>query len=332
MSTELAVSERSEYLPNQSFQSFLNYLKASHPVVEELIEASYLHDPNFDGFSEALGRVSWEFEADDLGRGGSYNVAQHRHVGNRKSGMAQLLAAALQNGPRIAGRRFTLLDALAGDGTIWRYVKHYETLDVCVISADISSYMIDCCQRQNIPCLRQSATRSLIRDNALDAVLLAYGTHHIPQGDRPCAFDEAHRTLAPGGRLVVHDFAVGSAMDAWFGNVVHPFSHTGHDHPHFTADELQRYCREAGFNEVEIVTMNDPFEAIGDTELSARRSLIEFMHDMYGLDRLPLRTYADFVWLETAIERIFGAMETFRRGDEVVARISREAIVAMATK
>lgn len=332
MSAELVVSSRSEYLPNQSFQSFLAYLEEEHPLVGGLIKEFYLRDPDFDGFSDALNAISWEFEATDLGRGGSYNVAQHRHIGNRKSGMSKLLAAAMQNGPQIPGRRFVLLDALAGDGTVWRYARQYENLDVCIVSADLSAFMIDCCQRQNLPCLRQSATRSLIRDNVLDAVLLAYGTHHIPRNERAVAVQEAHRTLAPGGRLVVHDFAVGSAMDAWFSDVVHLYTHTGHDHPHFTFEELEGYCRDAGFNHVEIDTMNDPFEAVGDTELRARRNLIEFMHDMYGLDRLPLQTNADFAWLEAAIERIFGAIETFYLGDKLVARVSRDAIVAMATK
>ena len=332
MSPKIAVKPQVGYLPNDSFQSFVHYLKDNHPLVRDLIKETYLRDPTFDGFAGALNAISWEFEATDVGRGGSYNLAQHRHIGNRKFGMSRLLAAAVENGPRVPGRPFVLLDALAGDGTVQRYAARHEERDIYILSADLSAYMIECCRQQNLPCLRQSATCSLLRDDVLDAVLLAYGTHHIPRDQRALAVREAYRTLAPGGRLVLHDFAVGSAMDEWFSDVVHSYARTGHDHPHFSVEELQEYFEDAGFADVKIVSMNDPFEAVGDTAESARRCLIEFMHDMYGLDLLPLRTEADFARLEAQIDRIFGSIELSRRGDMQVARISREAIVATGTK
>lgn len=332
MLAKLVVESQFGYLPNDSFQSFLRYLEDNHPLVKDLIKEAYLRDPTFDGFAGALNAVSWEFEATDAGRGGSYNIAQHRHIGNRKLGMSRLLAAAVENGPQVPGRPFVLLDALAGDGTVQRYAAKHEDHDIYILSADLSAYMIECCQQQNLPCLRQSATCSLLRDDVLDAVLLAYGTHHIPRDQRVLAVREAYRTLAPGGRLVVHDFAVGSSMDEWFSDVVHPYTRTGHDHPHFSVEELQEYFEHTGFTCIKIVSMNDPFEAVGDTAQSARHGLIEFMHDMYGLDLLPLQTEADFARLEEHIERIFGSIEMSHKGEMWVARISREAIVATATK
>lgn len=332
MSAKLALESRFGYLRNDSFQSFLRYLENNHPLARDLIKDVYLQDPAFDGFAADLNSVSWEFEGSEGGRGGSYNFAQHRHIGNRKFGMSKLLSAAIKNGPRIKDRPFVLLDALAGDGTIQRYASSHENHDIYILSADLSAYMIDCCMQQNLPCLRQSATCSLLRDDVLDAVLLAYGTHHIPSDQRPLAVSEAYRTLAPGGRLVVHDFAVGSSMDKWFSNVVHPYSRTGHDHPHFSIEELQQYFQDAGFFDIKVISMDDPFEAIGDSAQSASRSLVEFMYDMYGLDLLPLQSETDFARLESHIERIFGSIEMSRRGETWVARIAREAIVATATK
>jgi SAM-dependent methyltransferase len=320
------------YLSGISFQSFLEYLENHHPLLRNLIDDAYVHDLSFDGFATALNAASWEFEGVEAGRGGSYNLAQHRYIDNRKDGMSRLLTEAVQNGPRIAGRPFVLLDALAGDGTIQRYAAGHDNHDLYIISADLSAYMVECCRQQNFPCLRQAATCSLLRDNVLDGVLLAYGTHHIPREQRALAVREAYRTLAPGGRLVLHDFAVGSAMDSWFADVVHPYTRTGHDHPHFLAEELQEYFENAGFTGIEIASINDPFETAGDTAHAARHHLIEFMHGMYGLELLPLRSDAEFAWLETHIERIFGPIELSFKEEIWTARVCREAIVATATK
>jgi SAM-dependent methyltransferase len=332
MAVQLQVEARAGYLPDTSFQSFTWYLEQDHPLVVDLIAEKYLRDPGFDGFADELNAVSWEFEASGRGRGGSYNRAQREHEANRTSGMSRLLSIAMHNGPRVAGRRFILLDALAGDGTIQRYVERHDRRDVYIVSADLAAYMIECCREQNFPCLRQSATRSLIRENVLDAVLLAYGTHHIPLEQRTLAMREAHRTLAPGGRLVVHDFPVGSAMDDWFRDVVHRYSHTGHDHAHFTPSGLERHCRDAGFTQVQVDAIDDPFEATASHPKSARRALIAFLHGMYGLDRLPLTTDAEFDRLGTLVETIFGPIELSAKGGQWLARVTRKALVAAATK
>ena len=327
-----AQAAEAAYLPEHSFRSFLRHLERHHPFVFGLIDERYRRDQRFDGFAEELNQLSWEFEVTDSGRGLSYNVAQHQSQSNRAAGMSKLLEIATRDGPQFPGRGLVLLDALAGDGTVQRYASSLPNRDLYIVSADISSYMIDCCLSQDLPCLRQSATRSLVRNDALDAVLIAYGTHHIPVDERGAAVAEAHRTLAPGGRLVVHDFEIGSSMDAWFGEVVHPYSLTGHPHPHFTADELRAYFDRAGFAEVEVARMADPFEAVGDDERTARRALIGFLHGMYGLDRVPLRSDADYALLEGHIERIFGGIQILTKDGKHIARVSREAIVATAAK
>ncbi|MBN8500808.1 MAG: methyltransferase domain-containing protein [Sphingomonadales bacterium] len=322
-----------EYTSGTSFQAFLRNLEDMHPLAFGLIDPKYQGDPDFDGFAECMNRVSWEFEATGDGRGSSYNLAQHQFDRNRAKGMARLLDLATRNGPRVAGRGFVLLDALAGDGTVSRFASTLSgSSELNIISADISSYMIDCCVRQGLPCVRQSATQSLMRDDVLDAVMIAYGTHHIPPAERAVAIAEARRTIGPGGRLVVHDFEVGSVMDVWFKEVVHPYSMTGHAHDHFTAEDFENYFATAGFDNVEILRFRDPFEAVGESEHTARRGLVEFLHAMYGLDRLPLRCDADYAALEAQIDRIFGGIEIELQGGLYLARAARDAIVATATK
>jgi SAM-dependent methyltransferase len=278
-----------------------------------------------------MNQSSWEFEDEAVGgRGSAYNLAQKR-AGNRHVGMTTLLKCFSPK-REIPGRDFRILDVLGGDGTIARFCRHLGPNAPIIYTADISKFMIDACHAQDLPCIRQSATRSLFRDGVLDGVLIAYGSHHLDGDERQCAVREAHRTLKPGRRLVLHDFETGGRSTLWFDSVVRPYSRTGHPHPHFTRQEMRDLFAGAGFADIRIFEIDDPFTLSGNSPEEARHNAVMHMYDMYDLIGLA-DSPADIVPLvERHISETLGPISVRQEAGQYIAQIPRHALVAVGTK
>lgn len=227
-----------------------------------------------------------EFDNDVTGRGDSYREAQ-RQLGVRERGMRRLLELAMGGiSPQRVPAGFRLLDVLGGDGTVaktvsWRW--GVSPADSWILTADLSTRMVNQAAADGFPAICQPAQRMTLRDGMFDAVLIAYGTHHIPPADRVDVYREAGRVLKPGGRLVVHDFETGGPVDRWFSEVVHKYSTAGHDYTHFHRAELHRDLTAAGFADIAVQEVYDPFEVRADTATAARDQLCDYVFDMYGL-------------------------------------------------
>jgi hypothetical protein len=146
--------------------------------------------------------------------------------------------------------------------------------------------MVEAAWANGIPALLQRAEAPVFRTGSVGGVLLAYGTHHIPPGQRQTVIREAMRILAPGGALVIHDFLTGSPVDDWFTKVVDVYSTTGHDYVHFKLGEMESYLNSAGFTDIGNLLMDDPFVTWGPTRNQAELALGGYLCDMYGLVRL----------------------------------------------
>jgi ubiquinone/menaquinone biosynthesis C-methylase UbiE len=292
-----------------SVSSELDLLRTRWPFLYECIDVPRFAD------REALIEVAscdGDFESESAGgRGGLYRRAQRsemvRHRGIRA--LRELFGSLEDQPPNV--RQPLILDVLGGDGLVARVLRHFEagTSRPQIITSDLAVGMVKAAREHGLPALRQPAQHLVLRDECMDGVLVAYGSHHIPVEDRGIACQEAFRVLRPGGRIVFHDFEEQSPVARWFAEVVGHYSQTGHDFQHFTCHSLTRYLRDAGgFADVSIRPIYDPFIVSGKTPTLARLRLADYLLDMYGLVKLVDR---------------FSSLDALRRVYHMARRIFR---------
>ncbi|MBB3411929.1 SAM-dependent methyltransferase [Rhizobium sp. BK316] len=321
-----------EYLTGMTFSDYYRTAVTSHPDLCDLLDEDAITGDRLDDYLRVMNSLSWEFEdLADGGRGAAYNVAQ-KVVGNRQQGMVALLKCFSPSFRDMPDADTKILDVLGGDGTIARFVHSLDGPRPTIFTADLSRFMVDACMRQGLPCVRQSATRSLFKDNSLDGVLIAYGSHHLADDDRQLAISEAYRTLKPGGRLVLHDFETGGETARWFEEVVHVYSRTGHPHPHFTRPEMWERFSAAGFRDVRVFDLNDPFTLPGATADEAVSNALMHMYHMYDLVKIANGSGDITNRVARCVEQTLGEIHVNKAEDDFVATIPRKALVAVGTK
>ncbi|MET9291372.1 methyltransferase domain-containing protein [Streptomyces sp. NPDC003077] len=240
----------------------------------------------------------------DGGRGPAYIRAQRLNAEARAQGIARLLEFVRQPG---GPDRRAVLDLLGGDGLLWRVAALLDIRDLDIITCDASPHMIEAAWASGVPALLQRAERLLFRPESVDAVLLAYGAHHIAPGDRLGVSMEAHRVLRPRGTFVLHDFQVGSPVDRWFAQVVDRHSLTGHQYAHYTPEEIRGHLAKAGYATYEVLEIDDPYTSTGETAEEAELRLGEYLVNMYGLRKAQdaLGDQAAFLWAVEQARAIF---------------------------
>lgn len=269
------------------------------------------------GFEAPLGVVRWPIAVDDIplrllsmggsefelpatlgGRGDTYRAAQADHR-VRAAGIRTILnrlgaRAGSQRSPRV------ILDALGGNGLVSGFCRACAPAssplrNVTVISSDLAWSMVTACVAAGHLAMWQPAQALFMtKDHSVDAAFLAYGTHHIPAGERHLAARELLRVVRPGGRVLIHDFEVGSRAARWFAEVVDPCSTMGHPHTHFYIDELRALLSDAGAADVCVEVVDDPMVVRGATRELAEQNFVRMLIGMYGLVRLDCVLGADW--------------------------------------
>jgi demethylmenaquinone methyltransferase/2-methoxy-6-polyprenyl-1,4-benzoquinol methylase len=127
-------------------------------------------------------------------------------------------------------------------------------------------------QAGRIALVRGDAARIPLADASVDAVTIGFGIRNVE--DMPAAFREMHRVLTANGRLAILEFAVPtlpvvSGVYQWYINRVLPvigrvISRNNAAYGYLpesigafaTPDELMKILRQAGFAEVEAVSLS----------------------------------------------------------------------------
>jgi SAM-dependent methyltransferase len=142
-----------------------------------------------------------------------------------------------------AADRGPVADLGCGPGLV---TAHLAGLGLSVVGIDLSPRMIELA-RQAHPDLRfmvGSMTALDVPDDGLGGILAFYSTHHTPPEYLPVVFAEFHRTLAPGGHLLlgghVGDNEHSRPTQAYGG---HPVSYESHLLP---LDRISELLGQAG--------------------------------------------------------------------------------------
>lgn len=246
------------------------------------------------------------------GRGESYRLAQVNPL-IRSTGITQLFNFIRpSNGTKEFTPQHKVLDVLGGDGVLARAIDQMlpEAVRPQIITSDLAEDMVLAAQAYGLFAIQQPAQKLLLKDNCVDSVIIAYGSHHIPDDQRLEACREAFRVVRPGGRIAFHDFEVDQPVSRWFGEAVHRYSQTGHPFAHFTRDEITQYLQKAGFDEVRVDQIYDPFILSDTTAKSAQTHLKQHFLDMYGLVRLT-----ECNGLDRALEMVWELAHQYFRYD-----------------
>ncbi|MGW7541087.1 class I SAM-dependent methyltransferase [Streptomyces sp. NPDC054770] len=333
--------EALNYLPTMTIGTYLSTVAATHPLLSSLLD---LGRPGTEAALAALADTVTEFDSDGTGRGDSYRKAQ-RNTMVRWTGIRQILGLLA---PQRSGAA-TVLDVLGGDGTIARALATAADpvlSGLCVVTGDVSGTMVERALEHGLPAVRQSADFLFLRDDAVDAVLLAYGTHHISPVDRPAAIAEAARVVRADGQVLVHDFDETSPMARFFTEVVHPYSTAGHDYRHFSRAHLTELFDHAGIP-AQLVDFYDPLTVVADSAEEARQGMCDYIQEMYGIHKFfaeyenaeaawhSLEQYFDHAAYLGAVNRRgdFRSSPTiYAAGNRFVAEVPRVALLAVGPK
>jgi SAM-dependent methyltransferase len=343
-----------EILPGTTMQEYLDELRIRHPVLYDRLDLARLNPTQLAQIYEALDCFASPFDTKEHGgRGDAYRRTQLAYPLVRAEGISRLCELAMPADSTPASS--CVLDALGGNGTMTRTMRLLSPdTSPTIFTGDVAAPMIADALAQGLPAVRQSTKRWLFRDAALDGVIFAYGTHHIPVDERPQAMAEAHRVLRPGGRVVVHDFEEGGTTARWYSEALDRYTYTGHKHEHFLREEMHELLVGAGFHDVCVRYLYDPCVVYADSPEAARRGVINYMYRLFALAKLvsPESLDDENSWeiVEEAVcrhanftpeeQKRFGAREaelTVRpngreSGREFRAELPRVALVATATR
>ncbi|MFJ9033788.1 class I SAM-dependent methyltransferase [Streptomyces sp. NPDC102274] len=115
--------------------------------------------------------------------------------------LSRAMLAAFAEVVRAAGRG-PVADLGCGPGKV---TAHLAELGVSAFGIDLSPKMIELARRAypSVNFSVGSMTALAIGDGELGGVLAYYSAHHTPPDSLPVVFAEIHRTLAPGGHLML---------------------------------------------------------------------------------------------------------------------------------
>jgi hypothetical protein len=339
------------YLPEQSLGDYLRHCRRVFPFLYNRLDPTRLSGDYLHHLLTELESISPHFESETQGgRGNSYRNAQNRNPLFRSRGIRALFELVRPDGYQFSPSN-VVLDAIGGNGSFTRAIRLLEASEQTptILTSDASVMMVADALAQSLPAIRQPAQLMLLRDDSTDGVIFAYGTHHIPPPARAVAFREAYRVLKRFRKVVIQDFEEGSPSARWYSELLDLYTITGHKFQHFTREGLRQLVLEAGFSDVRIIEIYDPFVSYGNAPEAARKQLVEHVCSLFGLDKLTrpdscterhwsdieavLYPYGVFPATKLFVEANMQSKPSVRReGNGYAAEFPRIALAAVAIK
>ncbi len=159
--------------------------------------------------------------------------------------LTRAMLAAFAESTRAAGLG-PVADLGCGPGKV---TAHLAALGVPAFGIDLSPKMIELARRAypDLSFTVGSMTALPLRDDELGGILAFYSTHHTPPEQLPVLYAEFHRTLAPGGLLMLAGYVGDDEylhLRPTEGYGGHPVSYESHLLP---AERIAELLNRAGF-------------------------------------------------------------------------------------
>jgi SAM-dependent methyltransferase len=302
-----------EVLPGMSAREYLDLCRSRFPELYRLLNPARVPVERVARLYAGIAEQSTHFESKlEKGRGDSYRQAQNSSYLIRAQGFLRLFDLAVPE--REGASRLAVLDALGGNGTLTRIVRASRPAGEVpfIVTSDVSGRMVENALAQGLPAVRQPLQDLIwFDDGTFDAILVAYGTHHIPPQERAGALAEAWRVLKPGGRIVLQDFEIGCPTTDWYEKVLDRYTLTGHVFEYFTRPDFHDLLAGNSFAGVEVFDAYDPLILYADDPEEARTRLLEYVFTLFALEKLvPDDGVADARFWD-GLERVVRETSTF---------------------
>jgi ubiquinone/menaquinone biosynthesis C-methylase UbiE len=286
---QLALVKPTPVGPNASTMfEHLEYLKYRHRRTFDLLDKSVISD--IDAIAERSNRlkeIRGHSDFDDDERGAAYRDRQLAVPRAREYGDLRIFAELAK---RLGGFTFKQvgLDVIGGNGTTARNAANLLPLESVpyIIAGDPCLDMVDDALERRLPAVWQCAQETLFADESLDFVIGSRGFHHVSASARAAVFAESWRILKRRGVTLVVDFEEGSPTARWYSEGLDRYTNTGHRFSHFRRAEFRSLLTSAGFRDIDVFELYDPFRFWADTAEGARNALLEHLLGMFGMVKL----------------------------------------------
>jgi SAM-dependent methyltransferase len=336
-------------LPGMNAWEYLTVCRERHPALYRRLNPARVSAERVASVYARITEMETHFESKlESGRGDAYRKAQNDNYLIRAVGFLRIFDLAAPQRTDVHAD-FAVLDSLGGNGTLTRIIR--DSLPAAqvpfIVTSDASGRMIESALAQGLPAVRQPLQDLIWFDDCtFDAVIVAYGTHHIPPAERAKAIAEAYRVLKPRGRIVLQDFEIGCPTTDWYDKVLDQYTLTAHKYEYFTRRQFNDLLVGNSFEDVNVLDAYDPFILYADDPREARTRLLDYVFTLFALEKLLPDDRAPDGRLWDAVEAVVRETSTFdparmpadsacvseftvaRDGDRYRAEIPRVCLVA----
>ncbi len=182
-----------------------------------------------------------------------------------------------------------LLDVLAGNGTMGRMLEQLYAKHPKYIGNDVSlNLVIQGVLDQKL--IYYSDIRSnFLKQNIAEYAACSYGSHHIPIQNREEFIWGCYQKIKKGGTFALQDFESRSATAQWYSVCIDTYRHCGHQYEHFTPQSMKSLLHTAGFKNISVHHIYDPFILKISSDISdeqAKKDFYKYLINLYALDRI----------------------------------------------
>jgi len=155
---------------------------------------------------------------------------------------------------------------------------------------------------------------------SFDKVWACGAFHHCP--DQTRAIAALHRTLKPGGRMVIFDIFQGTPMARHFDTIVARYCSTGHEVKFMSEEFARTLCFLAGFDDSKVQIVEVPHRLC----FASERDMGKFIYKLHALTRLPGTEEERF---EATARSLKEYLPVEREGSQYVLHFDQKALIAI---